>query len=33
MELLVASEQIAAAVAADDFTRAGIPLSPEMVMR
>jgi HAD superfamily hydrolase (TIGR01509 family) len=31
--VLVESEQIAAAVAADEFTRAGIPITPELVTR
>jgi HAD superfamily hydrolase (TIGR01509 family) len=31
--VLVDSEQIAAAVAADEFTRAGIPITPELVAR
>jgi HAD superfamily hydrolase (TIGR01509 family) len=31
--VLVDSEQIAAAVAADEFTRAGIPITPEVVTR
>jgi beta-phosphoglucomutase-like phosphatase (HAD superfamily) len=31
--VLVDSEQIAAAVAADEFTRVGVPITPELVMR
>ena len=31
--VLVDSEQIAAAVAADEFTRVGIPITPELVIR
>ena len=31
--VLVDSEPIAAAVAAEEFTRAGIPLTPELVLR